>query len=279
MLLPHKLREMFFLLLAKIAYSFDKKYRHVVKQNLDFAYDDKLTDTEVLTIKKECYNNLLLNFLQLLENRVMDRSKLAKIVQLEGVDVVEKAQKESRPIIFVSAHFGNWELGVAALSTLVVPTLNIYKKLKNPYFDTYLVSSRARVNVELVEKSGALKHVVKALRSLKPVGFLVDQNTDVKDSLIVDFFGKKVTQTASVVQLAQKYNALIIPLFIHEKDRGSYVLKFEKGIEVDSQADQNQLQHCAQQISDIVESTIKATPHKWFWLHKRFKQFYKEIYL
>ncbi len=183
LLLPRNGRRNFFLLLAKIAYIFDRKYKNVVEQNLKMAYGDKVDKEQIKEIRKECYSNLLLNFEQVLENTKISPKEIEKLITIENRGVVDDALENSRPIIFISAHFDNWELGAVALSTLVTPTMNTYKKLNNPYFNRYLVESRSRLNIELVEKNGAMKKVIKALKNSQAVGFLVDQNIASKYSL------------------------------------------------------------------------------------------------
>ncbi len=275
MLFPYQVRRSFFLFLAFLAYHFDRKYRRVVEQNLKMAYGDELSQDQIIQIKKYCYKNLLLNFHRAVENAHSSADEINKRVSFINKKVVDDALQSSRPIIFVSAHYSNWELGAASVSALITPTLNTYKKLKNPYFDHYLVASRSTLNMHLVEKKGALKQVVKALKNSQAVGFLIDQNTNPRDSLTVEFFGKKVTQTAAPTYLAQKYNALIIPLFIDTEDEQHYTVEFMDPLTCGLD---ESVQVVAQRLSDLVELRVKRDPKRYFWLHKRFKNFYPEIY-
>lgn len=279
MLLPYGARKAFFTALAALAYALDKKHRRVVRQNLDFAYDGAMTDAEAEKIARYCYRNLMLNFLQVIENRRITRQRQSEIVTFENREIFDRAKASGRPIILLSGHFGNWELGATAFASLVMPTVSIHKKLNNPYFDRYLLESRSRLGMRMIEKSGAVKHLTRALKNKEAVSLMIDQNINPKESIIVDFFGKEVTQTSAPAFLARKFNAAILPVFIHTEDERHYTIRFEEEIpvakseEVDADvAASTQLQ------SDLVEKIVRDEPKYWFWCHRRWKSKHPEIY-
>jgi len=73
MIIPHKWRKTFFYFLASIAYHLSSKSRNIVKQNLNFAFDNKMSDKEIDDITRYSFKNLLLNFLHLMEIRHMNK--------------------------------------------------------------------------------------------------------------------------------------------------------------------------------------------------------------
>jgi Kdo2-lipid IVA lauroyltransferase/acyltransferase len=279
LLLPFPVRKAFFVLLAKIAYAIDQKHRTVVRQNLHFAYGDALNEAQIGEITRYCYRNLLLNFLQVIENRRMTQARMAGLVRFENRDIVEDARKKGRPIIFVSGHFGNWELGATAIASQIMPTVSIHKKLNNPYFDRYLLESRSRLRMQMTEKRGAVKHLARALKNGEAVSLMIDQNLHPRESLIVDFFGQAVTQTSAPAFLARKYDAAVIPVYIHTADEKRYVVRFEAELPVpksdDAQAD---ILAATQLQSDRMEKTVRDEPKFWFWCHRRWKTKHPEIY-
>ena len=278
-LLPRPWRKAFFLGLAKLAYAVDRKHRLVVRQNLLFAYDKAIDETRIDRITRYCYRNLMLNFFQVLENRRLTPEEQSKYVTFENREYVDDARKAGRPVIIVSAHFGNWELGATAIAANVVPLTSIHKALSNPWFNRYLLESRSRYRMDMVEKSGAVKYLTRTLRNGGSVSLMIDQNINPKESVIVDFFGHQVTQTSAPAFLARKFNAVIAPVFIHTTDEKHYTLRFETPLEVrqtdDAAAD---VLSATQALSDVVEALIRQEPEFWFWCHRRWKTFYPEIY-
>lgn len=279
MLLPHSLRKAVFTGLARFAHAVDKKHRRVIRQNLGLAFGDALSEEEVDAISRYCYKNLLLALLQVMENRRLTKEELGGKVTFVNKEIVERAQRSGKPIVFISAHVSNWELGATALASQITPLNAVHKALNNPYFDRYLLDSRSRFDLNMVEKHGAIRHLSKALKQNRAVSLLIDQNTNPKEAVVVDFFGTSVTQTPAPAFLARKYDAPIIPLFMTTDDEEHYTITFYDPITVahsdDSQAD---ILRATQAQSRWLEERIRENPKLWFWCHRRWKTMHPEIY-
>lgn len=278
-LLPRSMRKGFFIGLSKLAYLLDRKHRAVVRQNLLFAYDGNVDAQQIVAIARACYRNLLLNFFQVLENRRLTPEAQAKYITFENREYVENMQKESRPIIIVAGHYGNWELGATAIAANILPLTSIHKPLNNPFFNRYLLESRSRFRMNMVSKEGAIKHLARTLKNGGAVSLMIDQNINPKESIIVDFFGKEVTQTSAPAFLARKFNAVIIPVFIDSEDDEHYTIRFDPPMEVahtdDVKAD---ILKATQAESDVIEAHVRNHPERWFWCHRRWKTKHPEIY-
>ena len=279
MRLPRRARKGFFVFLGSLAYTLDRRHRVIVQRNMRFAFGDAVDAALVEETTRYCYRNLMLNFLQVMENANLDPERLFESVVFEGREAVDAALAEQRPIVFVSGHFCNWELGAAAISECVTPTLSVHKMLNDPKFDAYLLRARSRLKMTMVEKKGAVKYLARALKEGGAVSLMIDQNINPKEGVVVRFFGKDVTQTSAPAFLARKYDALIIPVFIHTDDERRHVVRFEPPVEViktdDAQAD---ILQTTQALSDIVERIVRNEPKYWFWCHKRWKTKYPELY-
>jgi KDO2-lipid IV(A) lauroyltransferase len=279
MLLPRPLRKGFFITLAGIAYAVDRKHRRIVRQNMLFAYDGEVEETLIDETTRYCYRNLLLNFLQVMENYHLDKAELAARVTFENRTPVDEALAQGRPIIFISAHFGNWELGATSVASQIVPTVSVHKVLNDPRFDRYLLQSRSRLDMTMTEKKGAVKHLARALKNGGAISLMIDQNINPKEGVVVDFFGKAVTQTSAPAFLARKYDAVLIPVFIHTKDEEHFTIRFEAPLEVEKTDDaEADILRSTQEQANVVERIVRAEPKFWFWCHKRWKTKHNEIY-
>lgn len=278
-LLPRRWRKGFFYALADLAYSIDAAHRKIVRQNLLFAYDGDIDDAAIDRITRACYRNLMLNFYQVMENYHEDAAQLYSRTTFVNRHYIDDALAAGRPMVIVAAHHGNWEMGATAVASELVALTSIHKPLKNPYFNRYLLASRSRHRMTMVEKGGAIRHLAKALRTQGAVSLMVDQNINPKESIAVDFFGKKVSQTFSPAFLARKFDALIIPVFIVAGGGDHYTMHIETPLEVrksdDADAD---IFATTQALSDVVETYVRRYPEQWFWCHKRWKNTHPEIY-
>ncbi len=280
MLLPKKVRRAFFTSLAAFAYYASKRYTKVVRQNLKFVYGKELDEKFVQDVTKYSYKSLLLNFLYTLEGRTYTIEDIAKKVTFENLEIIQKVQEEKRPIIFVTAHYGAWELGAEMLSALVEPIMIVYKKMNNHYFEDYLLSSRAKWKMEYAEKHGAAKELVKRLRAKKAIAILIDTNVSKQDALEVDFLNHPTQQIKSTAYLARKFDAALIPILIHaDANDASYTIKVYEELLVPRTEDlQNDILISTQMQASWLSCEIFKNPKPWFWLHRRWKNDYPQIY-
>ena len=277
--LPNRVQEVLFIGVAKIIFIIDSKHKKIIKANLDLTIKDKISKEQYNNILKYCHKNLILVLLQVLRSNRMSIEELQNSVSFENKAYVDEAIAQNKKIIFISAHYGNWELGGISLGGLVSPATVIYKKMNNRYFDNYLMRSRTKFNLSMTEKRGAIKQLVKALKKGESISMLIDQNVNPKDGIIIDFLGQKATQTAAAAFLARKFDALIIPLLINTKPGNDKVVTFYKPIiTAKTENEDKDIQESAQAQADVISKAILAHPEPWFWCHKRWKSTHQEIY-
>jgi Kdo2-lipid IVA lauroyltransferase/acyltransferase len=277
MILPQRWRKKIFTSLASLAHLLAFSRNRVIQANLDFAFKDELTLTQKKEIESYCYRNLAMNFLQVMENRRNNADDLESQVTFQNREVVDALLQEKRGIIFVSAHFGNWELGGAALSSVITPVSSIYKEFSTSEFDPYLLQARTNHKMQLAEKNGALKHIAKALKGGRSILLMIDQASNTRAGVKVDFFGHETYQSSTPAALSAKFNVPIVGVYIVSLHEQHYTITFEKPVEVKSNEEKDILE-ATQAQSDDLEKVIRANPKLWFWCHKRWKGEFKEIY-
>jgi KDO2-lipid IV(A) lauroyltransferase len=88
-----------------------------------------------------------------------------------------------------------------------------------------------------------------------------------------------VTQTSAPAFLARKFNAAVIPVFIHTDDEKHYTVRFEPEVPVEQTEDAAaDIQKATQLQSDVMEKVVREEPKFWFWCHRRWKTKHPEIY-
>ena len=276
LLLPKNLVKVFLDLLAYLTYLFNKEHRGYAFANLDFVYGDKLDENQKKDIVKNTYKTLFYNLYDFILNQSLDLTGFEKKIDVKNEDVILKAIKDNRKIILITAHYGNWEYGNTFIPLKYKPTTMVGRPMNNKYFNDELNKTRTRNNTIMLEKKDAARGLVKALKDNRIVGLVVDQHNGT--GIEVEFFSKKVLQTDSAAKLAIKFDAVIIPLFFQRKSFGKYDAIFYDGIEPKDFEGENQVKELTQAQTDIIEYQIKKDPSQWFWQHKRFKEFHKEIY-
>lgn len=278
-ILPSSLRNLLAKFLAFAFMKLKKKRFHVVMTNLNLAFGETKTKEEKLEIAKKCYYNfakyLGINFIL---NQNTTKQKILEQVVFKNEHFLLDAMKSGRPIIVTTAHFGQWEIFGLAVAAHFGPSSVLGRKLDSSVMDKILRANRAQFNVELIDKNGGAKDILKALKARRIVGILVDQNTAPKDGIKVKFFGKDVLHTPAASVLAQKTNALIINAFIYQKGENLNEICFEEPIDISTFDKEDAVQKATQMQCSACEEMVRARPEEYFWFHQRFKRFYENEY-
>lgn len=279
MLLPRVARKAFFTFLAFVAYKLSTKYKNVVAQNLNFSFDGAMSQTEIDEITRYSFKNLLYNFLHILEIRNSPKEEILKRVSMVGKEKLDAIQKEGRAIIYVTPHYSSWELGGVSLGLIIKPIAAVYKKMKNPPYEKWLLDGRARFGNLNIEKTNVIKPLIRFIKEKQAIAILLDTNINPKDGLLVDFFGKKIRQTSTPAYLGRKFDVAIVPIAICTDDEEHYTITVYDEIIVNKTEDENaDILEATQAQASWLESIIREKPKYWFWLHKRWKNDAPQIY-
>ncbi len=278
-IMPCSLQNMLAKFLAFAFMKLKKKRFHIVMTNLDLAFGETKTKEEKLEIAKKCYYNfakyLGINFIL---NQNTTKQKILEQVVFKNEHFLLDAIKSGRPIIVTTAHFGQWEIFGLAVAAHFGPSSVLGRKLDSSVMDKILRANRSQFDVELIDKDGGAKDILKALKARRIVGILVDQNTAPKDGIKVQFFGKDVLHTPAASVLAQKTNALIINAFIYQKGENLNEICFEQPIDISTFDKEDAVQKATQMQCSACEEMVRARPEEYFWFHQRFKRFYENEY-
>jgi KDO2-lipid IV(A) lauroyltransferase len=257
----------------------DKKHQKIINTNLDFAYNNKLSNEEKKSIINRCYFNMVHFFIDFINNQNISKEELNNKITTKNAHYLEDAKKENKKIIIITAHYGNWELISLYIGANYGKLAVVGKPLKEESMQNILQKNREQFNIELIDKKGAMKPLISALKKDTMVGVLVDQNQATIDGVLVDFFGKQSRHTTVASMLARRFDAVIIPAFISSDDYKHHQIEFFEPIVCQNSDDKNaDIQNCTQKQASITEKVIKQNPKEWFWFHKRWKNMYEDIY-
>ena len=277
--LPKSLRRGFFRFLSYCGYLFAKKTNRIVETNLNFIFNNSLSKNEIKEIQKYSYFNMLLWPQSLIENLDISDEELKRIVQIENADIILNLKKENKPIILISAHYGNIEMLSCYINRFITPLHQVARESNFEEIDEFIVKAREASGSKIIFRSGAIKKLVKALMKKETISLLIDQNINSKEGVEVNFLGKKAYQTASSATLARKFDAYIVPLAIFNQENYTYKIKiYEPIVPFKTENEEEDIKKIAQLEANAISAIIQEDKKQWFWPHKRFKSHYREIY-
>ena len=261
---------------ATFIYYINVEHKRYAKANLDFVYEDKISEDEKYKIIKGSYKNLIYNLYDFIENQTLDIDGFNKKIEIKNEDVILKAIKDKRKIILITAHYGNWEYGSSFIPLRYLPTTMVGRPMNNKYLNKELNETRSRNNTQMITTKEAGRGLVKALKQGRIVGLVIDQHN--RTGIDVEFLGKKVLQTDSTSRLALKFDAVIIPVFFTMQSFGKYSADFYPALEPKDFTGDDAIEKLTQAQADVMSKHILKKPEQWFWQHKRFKHYHKKIY-
>ncbi len=265
--------------LARFAYFASAKRRRVIHANLEVCFP-KMEEKEKKSIGIHSYQNLLHGIAGFIKREGQSKKEILKNIHFENREILDDLLKKEEKVILVTAHFGVWEILPSAIALgFDIPLSTVGRELDSALMQKYLKKGREQVGVELINKRGALKGMIKAMGQGRILGLLVDQSIPQRLSEDVTFFGKTVTHTPSVSILARKFDAKIIPIYITSRDFKHHTITCYPPIMIDKNLSKEEdIKRLNQAQATILEEVIQKRPDEWFWSHKRFKVYDKEIY-
>ena len=277
--MPRFLRRAFFRFIATCGYLFAKGTNRIIETNLNFVFNNSLSRDEIKEIQKYSYFNMVLWVQSLIENLDVSDEELKRTVEIENEEILLNLKKENKPIILISAHYGNMEMLSCYMNKFVMPIHQVARESNFKEIDEFIVKAREASGSKIVFRDGALKKLVKAIMKKEAISLIIDQNINSRDGEEVYFLGKKAYQSASSASLARKFDAVIVPLAIFNKDEYKYKIKIYEPISpVKTDNEKEDVKLISQLEANAISAIIYEDKKQWFWPHKRFKSHYREIY-
>ena len=277
--LPKSFLRAFFRFIAFLGYLFAKNTNRIIETNLNFVFENSLSKDEIQKIQKYSYFNMILWVQSLIENLDVTDEELKKTVKIENAHIIDNLKKEGKPLIFISAHYGNMEMLGHYINRFHISVYQVARESNFEEIDEFIIKAREASGSKIIFKSGALKKLVKAMLKKEAVSLLIDQNINSRDGEEVIFLGKKAYQTSTTASLARKFDAFIIPIAIFNKENYTYKIKvYEPIIPIKTDNEKDDIKQISQLEANAISAIIYEDKKQWFWPHKRFKSHYREIY-
>ncbi len=259
--------------LGPLAHRVVPRARKRGQSNLEQAFGNELPDDARGELLRAVFRHIAETAVELsLYPRWISNGHYPLILNPGDLPVYEELWERGGSIIFVTAHFGNWEL-VGALARRMGPILHsVARPLDNPYLDTWVRELREARGQKVHSKKGSLRALATALRQGDCVGYLVDQDAG-PGGLFVDFLGRKASTTRAPASLAYRTGAPIVPGCAIRSGSGfEFEVRLGKPIYPRQEEPREaEIFRMTQAFTSVLEGWIREFPEQWLWLHRRWK--------
>jgi Kdo2-lipid IVA lauroyltransferase/acyltransferase len=179
---------------------------------------------------------------------------------------------DRRPVVIISGHLGNFEMGGYLLGLHGFPTHTIARPLDNPLLDRWVNQFRARTGQFILPKQGSSGRIDALLKSGGTVVLLGDQFA-AAGACWVDFFGKPASTNKAVALFTLVGEA---PTTVGATYRAGGPMQFVMHVEdqVDPLAPGFELDSApllTAWYTASLEKMIRRAPDQYWWLHRRWK--------
>jgi KDO2-lipid IV(A) lauroyltransferase len=265
--------------LAWLVYQVDRRHRLVALDNLQHAFGDEdaaKRDRLVRAIYRH-FCTMLMEIVHL--PRMLHPQNWKQHMTLRNPHTTLDVLLSDRPVLMVSGHFGNWELGGYILALLGFRTHAIARPLDNSYVDAFLRRFREHTGQRVINKDGEYDKIQRVLARKGILLTLGDQDAGQK-GLFVDFFGRPASTHKSVALLALEHNvAMIVQTSSRTPSSGApgsddcrYDGETADVLYPDEYKDRpDAVPAMTQRFTAALELMIRRYPEQYFWLHRRWK--------
>lgn len=234
-----------------------------VDKHLHLAFPEK-TDQERKAIAKGMWKHLGMLLAEYPHLGKFLDGDASVTVEARGLEHLEGL--EDKPIAFVSAHVGNWEVLPLMAAKNGLAFHPVFRPPNNPLVAKKLEELR-RLNGKLPEafpkSSAGLKKIAETLKRGGRMGFLVDQRHS--RGPLIDFFGHPAQITTISMDMALKYGAVIVPGRIIRRGPCDFIFEVCAPMLVENRDAMDLMG----ELYGLFEEWICEAPEQWLWMHRR----------
>ena len=244
----------------------------IAKKNILIAFPD-LNENSINEMIERMWKNIgriFGEYIHINKFSIMDLKKIK--IGFANKNNFEILKKNNKPIVFFSGHFANFELMAKCLQELGFNIGAIYRPLNNIFLNPIMEFIRKKYicPIQIEKGSNGTKKLIKHISTNSPLALMIDQR--LSSSIRVPFFNQPASTTTTPAQLAIKYDALLIPVFLKRLEKTNFEFFIEEPLIINRTNDYDKdIFNITQSMNKKIEEFIKRDPAHWLWSHDRWK--------
>tara|TARA_E500000178_G_scaffold354328_1_gene422891 strand:+ start:1503 stop:2360 length:858 start_codon:yes stop_codon:yes gene_type:complete len=240
--------------------------KKIIKNNL-IKFDNSLTPKKISSITKEMWGNygrMLSEYPYISSFR---KGHLDEYIKIENQGKLEEIKK-GQPVVFISAHFSNFELMAMVIEKAGVNLSAIYRPLNNKMVNSIMEPIRKKYICKNQIKKG-INGVRESLMFFKQgvsIAIMIDQR--VSEGEKINFFNYPAYTTTIPAQFVKKFKCKIQPVHIERYDKINFKITFDEQIIIGENENNASI---SLKLNQWLENKIRKNPSQWIWTHDRWK--------
>tara|TARA_B100001564_G_C20538097_1_gene623039 strand:+ start:165 stop:1028 length:864 start_codon:yes stop_codon:yes gene_type:complete len=243
------------------------KSKKIIKKNI-LNYNPNLNEKLLENFIKKMWGNYGRIFAEYMFIKDFRINKLDNHLKINGSEHLNEIKKKNKPVVFISAHFSNFELMAMQIEKSGINLGAVYRPLNNIFLNKTMEELRKKYICKLQIKKGltGLRDILKIFKNNFSIAMMIDQR--VTEGITIDFFNKPAFTTSIPAQLVKKFKCPIVPVHIQRKNNNDFEITINKPIYFENSEDINSI---SKKLNFWLEEMISKNPEQWIWSHNRWK--------
>ena len=255
---------------GRLFYTIDGTHRRIALRNLAMAFPLR-SQAERRAIARATFAHFFRMGFELLQFSTLAPAQMLARVEFDGEERARLAYAQGKGVLFISGHFGYWELQAMVHALKVEPVSILARAIDNPHLNRLLEDVRQGTGNTVVYRRGTIRRVMRTLQAGHGVAVLIDQHIMSRDAIYVDFFERPAATTSAVAALALRTGAPVVPVFALPLGGGRYRLIYEHQVEPPRADSPDAVREFTQRCTDVLEMYVRRHPELWLWMHRRWR--------
>jgi Kdo2-lipid IVA lauroyltransferase/acyltransferase len=271
-LMPRPLSRAFAIGIAQVVYVLHFRLRQVGMRNLAMVFPEK-SEPERRRILRGVFTSLGRQLSELCQFPKYTPENVDEVVVYDGLENYERAYAQGKGVLFLTAHFGGWELSAFTHSLHGHWLHIVMRPMDNEYLDRLLQHYRTIHGNKTVNKDDFVRGLLAAMKAGETVGILMDTNMTPPQGIFVDFLGIPACTASGLARIALRTDAAVVPGFtIWDPALQKYRLRFDPALELTRTGHlEADIATNTQRFTKVIEDYVRRYPDQWLWVHRRWK--------
>ena len=219
-------------------------------------------------ITKLMWNNYGRVFAEYMFIKDFRNGKLSSKIKIEGQEILKEIRELKMQVVFISGHFGNFELMAMQLEKEGINLAAIYRPLNNVFLNKIMERIRKKYicKNQIKKGIGGMKKLINLKHNNFSTALMIDQR--VSEGIKSDFFSEQASTTTIPAQLIKKFNLPVVPIFIERINDTNFKIIINQPI---SFTNEMSIKNITDKLNQVLEKMIISKPEQWIWSHNRWK--------
>ncbi|MBU2500337.1 lysophospholipid acyltransferase family protein [bacterium] len=244
--------------------------RGVVLANLEQAFPD-LDRPGRERLAEEFFRNLGMTLMEFLAFPRLKREDFVRLVDIHGLEHVDALVEAGGGALFVTGHFGNWELMAARSAAAGYRVTAAAKTQSNSRVDRIQNDIRRKAGVGVLRTDSGVRGMLRALRDGQMVALVADQDAG-GDGYFTRFLNREASVFRGPAFFSWRTGVPVVTVFIFRLPDGRHRVEVEEPVYPDPAWDEaTAVAKLTEHHVRRLEAAVRRAPELYFWTHRRWK--------